>query len=121
MPKFRTIRQSGSLNLEIVTEEAADLLSITLVHAGRGQGSVTGLGVLGLTHLPLPLCFEGVPARLAHVVQNAAGQNHGGHHIQAAVVPLAQALPARPEPQQRLLRGPQRSAEALIEQLLRLR
>lgn len=112
---------SGSLLLEIVTEEASDLLSITLVHAGRSQGFVAGLGVLCLTHLHLPLCFEDISVGLAHVVQNAAGQHHGGHHVQPAVVPLTQALPARPEPQQRLLRGTQRSAEAPVEQLLRLR
>lgn len=79
------------------------------------------LRALGLSHFNLPLGFESIPMGLAHVVQNAASQDHGGHHVQPAVVPLAKALPASSQPQQRLLRHAQRSVELLIKHLLPLR
>lgn len=85
--------------MKIVTEESSDLLSVTLVHAGDVEQLVFGLGALCPGHLYLPLCFEGIPVGLAHVMQNAAGQDHRGHHVQSAVVPLAEALPPRPQPQ----------------------
>lgn len=109
------------LQLEVVTEEASDLLCITLVHAGGEECLVSGLRTLRLRDLHLPVGFEGVSVGLAHVVQDAAGQDHGGHHVQPAVVPFAQTLPARPQLQQRLLRHTQRSVELPVKQLLRLR
>lgn len=79
---------------------------------------MSGLWALRLGHLRLPLCLEGVAVGFAHVVQNAACQNHGGHHVQSAVVPLAQTLPACPQPQKCLLGGAQRSAEPSIKEPL---
>lgn len=57
---------------EIVTEELSDLLSMTLVRAGREEQLVAGLRALRLGHLHLPLRLEVVPVGLAHVVQDAA-------------------------------------------------
>lgn len=68
---------------------------MTLVHAGGEKLLVAGLRALSLSYLILPLLPEGVTVRLAHVVQDAAGQDHGGHHVESTVVPLAQTLPAR--------------------------
>lgn len=82
---------------------------------------MAGLRALRLGHLHLPLRLEGVPMRLTHVVENAAGQDHGGHHVQPTVVPLAQTLPARPQPQQRLLGHAQCPGEPPIKEPLRFR
>lgn len=94
---------------------------MTLVHTGGEKLPVAGLGALGLGYLMLPLLLEGVAMGLAHVVQDAAGQDHGGHHVESTVIPLAQTLPARSQPQQSLLGRLQRSAKLLIEVLLWLR
>lgn len=71
-----------------------------------------------LPHLLLPLGPEGVPVLLADVVEDAAGQHHGGHHVKAAVVPLAEALPAGPQPQQGPLAHPQGPFQVEVETVL---
>lgn len=56
------------LQLEVTTEEASDLLSIALVHAGREERLVSVLWTLCLGDLYLPVRFKGVSVGLAHVV-----------------------------------------------------
>lgn len=109
---------SSCLLLEILAEEASDLLCRTLVPTGCHELPVAGLRALRLDHLRLPRLFEGIPVGLAHVVQNAACEDHGGNHVQAAVVPLAQALPARPQPQKRLFWYTQRFSETVVKEPL---
>lgn len=91
---------------------------MTLVHTGGEKLFVAGLRALSLSYLVLPLLLEGVTVGLAHVVQDAAGQDHGGHYVQSTVIPFTQTLPACSEPQQSLLRCLQRSAKLLIKVLL---
>lgn len=109
---------SARLLFKILAEEASDLLCGNLVCAGCDELPVAGLRALCLDYSCLPGLLEGVPVGLAHVVQNAAGKDHGGNHVQAAVVPLAQALPARPQPQQRLLWSMQGSPELVVKEAL---
>lgn len=103
---------------KVVTEKLPDLLSLTVVHTGGEELLVAGLRTLCLDHLHLPLLLVGVTVGFTHVVQDAASQDHGGHHVQSTVVPLAQTLPACPQPQQGLLGHTERSAESLIKELL---
>lgn len=78
--------------------------------------SVTRLGVLSLGHLAMPFPPEQISMGLTHVMQDAAGQDHGGHHVQAAVVPLAQALPVRPQAKKRHLRPTPRPHKSLQQE-----
>lgn len=80
---------SSCLLFKVLAEEASDLLCRTLVCTGCDELPVAGLRALRLDHLCLPGLFEGIPMGLAHIVQDAAGEDHGGNHVQAAVVPLA--------------------------------
>lgn len=109
------------LLFKVLAEEASDLLCRTLVCTGCDEVPVAGLRALCLDHLCLPGLFEGIPVGFTHIVQDAAGEDHGGNHVQAAVVPLAQALPARPQPQQRLFGCMQRSPEPVVKEPLWLR
>lgn len=106
------------LLLKIGTKQLPNFLPGTLIHTGAQELLVAGLRALRLSHLMLPLLPEGVAVQLAHVVQDAAGQYHGGNHVESTVVPLAQTLPARSQFEQRLLRCLQRSAQLLIKALL---
>ena len=106
---------------KIVTEEVPDLLTLTLLHTGWRELLVAGLWALWLGHLRQPLHHEGVTVGLAYVVQNAAGQDHSGHHVQSTVVPLAQTLPACPQSQQRLIGHTVCSGESTVKEPLWLR
>lgn len=105
--------------LKIVTEELPHLLALTLVWVTVDL-SIGGLRALGLGHLGQPLAIEGIAVRFAHVVQNAACPYHCGHHVQSAIVALAQALPTCLEPQQRLLGHTTGTSQPSVEQVLAL-
>lgn len=80
--------------LKVGTKQLSNFFPVALVHTGGEKLLVVGLRALSLGYLMLPLLSEGVTVRLAHVVQDAAGQDHGGHNVESTVVPLAQTLPA---------------------------
>lgn len=104
--------------LKIGTEQLPNILPVTLVHTGGEKSLVAGLRALSLGYLMLPLLPEGVTVRLAHVVQDATGQDHGGHHVQSTVIPFAQTLPTCSQLEQSLLGCLQNSAKLMIKVLL---
>ncbi len=117
------VSASGPLLLlllqEVLTEQRSHLLSVPVVCGGRHL--VCRLWTLLVPHRLLPALVELIPVHLADVVQHAAGQDHGGHYVHAAVVPLQQTLPARSEPQEGLVHHASRPLQPPVKRSLSLR
>ncbi len=104
---------------EVLAEQRSHFLSVPVVCGGRHL--VCGLWTLLVPHRLLPALLEPVPVHLADVVQHAAGQDHSGDHVHAAVVPLQQTLPARAEPEERLVHHASRPLQPPVKRSLSLR